>query len=70
MKLFGAALGAVLVAVGVALSALGWIAVTAYVLVVATVLGLGVRRQRAQQQESGRTCSCCTSTVFDEVKVV
>ena len=67
MRLFAAALLAVLAAVGVAISALGWVPLAAYVAVVVTLLGLGVRRQRAAA--AGRTCSCCTSTVFDEVEV-
>jgi hypothetical protein len=67
-RLFAVALLTVLTAVGVAVSALGWAALSAYLLVVLTALGLAVRRQRAQQ--AGRTCTCCTSTVFDPVTVV
>ena len=68
MRLFAAALVLVLAAIGVAVSALGWVALSAYLLFVVTALGLAVRRQRAQQ--AGRTCSCCTSTVFDPVEVL
>ena len=68
IRLFAVALLAVLTAVGVAVSGLGWVALSAYLLIVVTLLGLAVRRQRAQQ--SGRTCSCCTSTVFDPVTAV
>jgi len=67
MRLFAAALVLVLAAVGVAVSALGWAALSAYVLLVLALLTIAVRRQRAQTD--GRTCSCCTSTVFDPVEV-
>jgi hypothetical protein len=66
-RLFRVALLAVLAAVGVAASALGWVALAAYVLLVVALLALAVRRQRPQTD--GRTCSCCTSTVFDPVEV-
>ena len=66
-RLFGVALLAVLAAVGVAVSALGWVALAAYVLLLVALLALAVRRQRKQIE--GRTCSCCTSTVFDPVEV-
>ena len=68
IRLFAVALLAVLAAVGVAVSALGGVALSAYVLIVVTALGLAVRRQRTQQ--AGRTCSCCTSTVFDPVELL
>jgi hypothetical protein len=68
IRLFAVALLAVLAAVGVAVSALGWVALSAYLLFVVTALGLAVRRQRGQQ--TGRTCSCCTSTVFDPVELL
>ena len=67
IRLFAFSLLCVLTAVGVAVSALGWVALAAYALVVVTLLVLAVRRQRAQT--AGRTCSCCTSTVFDPVEV-
>ncbi|MCW2670591.1 MAG: hypothetical protein JWO27_2488 [Frankiales bacterium] len=68
IRLFAVALLAVLAAVGVAVSALGGVALSAYLLIVVTALGLAVRRQRPQQ--AGRTCSCCTSTVFDPVELL
>ena len=67
IRLFAAALLAVLTAVGFAVSALGWVALSAYLVVVAALLAAAVRRQRAQTD--GRTCSCCTSTVFDPVEI-
>ena len=66
-RLFAVALVAVLTAVGVAVSALGWAALTAYVVVLLALLALAVRRER--KQAAGRTCSCCTTTVFDPVEV-
>jgi hypothetical protein len=69
-KLFVAALVSVLTAIGVALSALGWVAVVAYAVVVAVAVGLAARAQRTKRADDGRTCSCCTSTVVDPVQVV
>lgn len=66
--LFVTALLGVLAAVGLALSALGWLVVAAYAIVVVTGLGLLARRARRQKTD-GRTCTCCTSTVFDPVEV-
>ena len=66
-KLFLVALVSVLTAVGVAVSALGWVALAAYVLLVVVLVALAVRRNRPV--DDGRTCSCCTSTVFDPVEV-
>jgi hypothetical protein len=66
-KLFVATLLCVLTAVGFAVSALGWAALAAYVLVVVGLVSLAVRRERARS--AGRTCTCCTSTVFDPVEV-
>ena len=64
----------VVVAVGVALTAVGWWALAPYVLVVVIAAVLGVRRARALRhrylRSTGKTCSCCTSTVFDPVEVV
>jgi hypothetical protein len=68
--LFLTALLGVLVMVGLALAPLGWIAETPYLLVVAVGLGALVRRARVvKHAPDGRTCSCCTSTVFDPVEV-
>ena len=72
--LFLAALLGVLAAVGVVVATLGALALVAYLAVVIALLTALVRRARAllrQQQEAtaGRTCTCCTSTVFDPVEV-
>ena len=67
IKLFAVTLGLVLTAVGFAVSALGWLALSAYLVMVVALLVLAVRRQRARTD--GRTCECCTSTVFDPVEV-
>ena len=71
--LFLSALLGTLAVVGVALSSLGWPVLTGYVALVLVALGLMVRRARAllaqQRHRSGRTCTCCTSTVFDPVEV-
>ena len=66
-KLVLAALVSVLVAVGVAVSALGWVALAAYLVLVVAAIALAVRRTRPA--DDGRTCTCCTSTVFDPVEV-
>ena len=66
-RLFVLALLAVLTAVGVAVSALGWVALLAYLLVVGVAVGLAFRASRPR--DDGRTCSCCTSTVYDPVEV-
>ena len=72
--LFVTALVGLLVAVGLALSALGRPVLAAYLVLVAVGLGLLVRRARALARhrgdaDAGRTCSCCTSTVFDPVEI-
>jgi hypothetical protein len=67
--LFLTALLGVLVVVGLALAPLGWIAEAPYLLVVALGVGLLVRRARVVKTSHGRTCNCCTSTVFDPVEV-
>ena len=68
-KLFVAALVSVLTAIGVALSALGWVAVVAYAGGVAVAVAVSARAQRPKKH-LGRTCTCCTSTVFTPVTVV
>jgi hypothetical protein len=65
--LFAAALLGALVVVGLALSALGWLAVVPYVTLLVT--GLVIARRRRPRVDEGRTCTCCTSTVYDEVEV-
>lgn len=70
--LFLAALTAVLTAVGLALSQLGWVALGPYLAAVLLGLGLLVRYARSlapQGKSHGRTCTCCTSTVYDPVEV-
>jgi hypothetical protein len=69
--LFVTALVGVLAAIGLALTALGWVVVTSYGVVVVVALGVLARRARKARGhgEEGRTCSCCTSTVFDPVEV-
>ena len=72
--LFVSALLGVAVVVGLALSPLGWPVLVPYTVVVLVALGLLVRKaaglRRAAEQPAGRTCTCCTSTVFDPVKVI
>jgi EamA domain-containing membrane protein RarD len=58
------------VMVALSLAMLGPLPVIAYVLVTNAALFLLVRRARAAQRPSGRTCECCTSTVYDPVTVV
>ena len=70
--LFTAAVSGVLVVVGLALAPLGWPALAPYLVLVALAVGTTVRRARAvrrAQQTDGRTCTCCTSTVYDAVEV-
>ncbi len=68
--LFVLALVAVLAAVGgVVFSAAGpWVGL-AYVVLVAALLAFGMRRAR-DAAPPAPTCSCCTSTVHDSVRVV
>ena len=71
--LFLVALLGTLAVVGIALSTLGWLALAPYLVLVAVGLVLMVRRARAlvarARHQSGKTCTCCTSTVFDPVEV-
>jgi hypothetical protein len=70
--LFVAALLGLLAAVGFAVAALGLPVLAGYlVLVVAGLSALARRSQalRTPPAESGRTCTCCTTTVFDPVEV-
>ncbi|MDT7546664.1 MAG: hypothetical protein QOE99_2774 [Actinomycetota bacterium] len=69
------ALTGVLLMVGLVIArAAGAVAVGVYlVLVVAAVVAGGVaarRRLRIAALSAGRTCTCCTSTVHDPVKVI
>ncbi|HUR50580.1 MAG TPA: hypothetical protein VMZ11_00485 [Mycobacteriales bacterium] len=71
--LFGAALVGSTAVVGLALASWSLVALTAYLVLVAVAAVTVVRRARAagrhQGSQDGRTCSCCTSTVFDPVEV-
>jgi ABC-type enterochelin transport system permease subunit len=57
------------VMIALALALVGPVPCIAYVLVTNVALALLVRRKRAAQRHTGRTCSCCTSTVYDPVEV-
>jgi hypothetical protein len=70
--LFVTALVGVLVVIGLMLAPLGWPALAPYLLVVVTGMALLVRRARALRAPAhadGRTCACCTGTVFDPVEI-
>ena len=70
--LFLASALGVLTVIGLALTPLGWAAEAPYLLVVVVGLALLVRRSRGLRRAKvpeGRTCSCCTTTVFDPVEV-
>ena len=75
--LFLLALLTVLVALGVAAATLGAWVLAGYLVGVAVLLVLLVRQARAarrrqehERQLAGRSCSCCTSTVFDPIEVI
>jgi uncharacterized membrane protein YoaK (UPF0700 family) len=76
-KLFVVALTGALVVVGIALASLGWAVLAPYLLLVVLGFGVLVRRARVlrahqheqHEQRGGRTCGCCTSTVFDPVEI-
>ena len=71
--LFVAAALGVLVMLGVALSAFGWPVLGPYVGIVLLGLVLTSRQAKAlrvrQRQATGRTCQCCTTTVFEPVEI-
>jgi hypothetical protein len=68
--MFVVALLGVLLAVGVALSALGPAAVGVYAVLATAAVALAARRAQARRAAAaGRTCTCCTSTVHDPVEV-
>ncbi|MCW2498490.1 MAG: hypothetical protein JWN87_166 [Frankiales bacterium] len=68
--LFVAALVGVLTVVGLALAPLGWLALGPYLVVVLTGIVLSARKAQAlRRHQAGRTCTCCTSTVFDPVEI-
>jgi VIT1/CCC1 family predicted Fe2+/Mn2+ transporter len=73
--LFLAALLGVLVVLGIALGAVAgpW-TLAGYAVVVLVLLVVGAGRAKAAQERSrraaGRTCSCCTTSQHDPVKVI
>ena len=72
--LFLTAAAGLVVVVSLALSTVGPTAVLVWAALVLVALSLGIRRARAlrqgRDQPAGRTCSCCTTTVHDPVKVI
>ena len=73
--LFLAALLGVLAIVGLTVGALaGPVAAGAYAVVVLGLLAVGAGRARAAQERArraaGRTCTCCTTSQHDPVKVI
>jgi hypothetical protein len=71
--LFVAAVLGVLLMLGVALSHFGWPVLGPYVGLVLLGLVATSRQAKAHRvrryQAAGRTCQCCTSTVFDPVEI-
>ena len=71
--LFVTAVFGLLAAIGLLLSSLGSVVLGVYVAVVLTGLALLVRKTRALKAivhaRSGRTCSCCTTSVFNPVEI-
>jgi hypothetical protein len=67
--LFLVALVGVVVVVGIALAAWTPYALVPYAVLLAAAAVAVVRRVRAAARPAGRTCDCCTSTVFDPVEV-
>ncbi|MHB8961358.1 MAG: hypothetical protein ACYDAN_17250 [Candidatus Limnocylindrales bacterium] len=73
--LFLVALIGVLVCVGLAVAALaGPLAAAVYAVLAVGLLAVGAGRARAAQQaarrEAGYSCSCCTTSQHDPVKVI
>ena len=73
--LFLAALVGVLVCVGLVVLALaGPVPALAYAVIALVLLALGAARARAAQEAArraaGRTCTCCTTSQHDPVKVI
>jgi membrane protein implicated in regulation of membrane protease activity len=70
--LFLTAVLGILVAVGLVLARWGWAVEAAYVALLAVGLVLLARKARElrpQPADDGRTCSCCTTTVFDPIEI-
>jgi len=75
LALLCAAVLGVLLALGLLVGALaGAVGVAVYAVVVAGLVALGVRRGRAlvapPALPAGRSCSCCTTSHYDPVKVI
>ena len=69
--MFLVALLGVLALFGVVAQALGGpLVLVAYAVGVLVLLLAGARRARALLAPPGRTCSCCTGTVHDPVRVI
>jgi hypothetical protein len=69
-SLFVTAVLGVLVVLGLVLAPLGWAAEVPYLVLVLGGLVALVRKARdLRRHQAGRTCTCCTSTVFDPVEV-
>lgn len=71
--LFVAAMTGVLVALGIVAASLGRTVLVGYVVGAVAFLVLLARRARAERaarlRAQGRTCRCCTSSVFDPVEI-
>lgn len=71
--LFVLAMTAVFVAIGLVAASLGRFVLVGYLVGITTFLVLAGRRaravRRAANREAGRTCTCCTTTVFDPVEI-
>lgn len=74
--LFLLAMTGVLVAIGLVAARVGAYALGGYLVGATVLLGLMVRqarttrrREKQDAKASGRTCTCCTTTVFDPVEI-
>jgi hypothetical protein len=72
--LFLLAAAGVLLALALIVATLGLVPLLVYLALAGLVVGAGIRGARRQVQArrpaAGRTCSCCTTTVHDPVRVV
>ena len=67
--LFAVAIVGVVVVLALALKPLGPVVLVFYLALVVYAVSKAVRRVRDLQQPAGKTCTCCTSTVYDPVEV-
>jgi hypothetical protein len=71
--LFLLAMTGVFVAIGLVAASLGPFVLPGYLVGVTVFVALLGRRARTQRatavHDSGRTCQCCTSTVFDPIEI-